>query len=88
MSSHHKKYRPCIRRQHPADRADDFFTALRLAVFQENGWRGWVLVQHGVRGKVVGIARSRGELIHSMVGPDESFRAWARRVQVFGRLVG
>ncbi|ADC73104.1 hypothetical protein TK90_2617 (plasmid) [Thioalkalivibrio sp. K90mix] len=88
MSSHHKKYRPYIRRQHPADRADDFSTALRLALFQENGWRGWVLVQHGVRGKVVEIARSRGELIHSMVGADEGFQAWARRVQAFGPLVG
>ncbi|WP_028492741.1 hypothetical protein [Thioalkalivibrio sp. ALE19] len=86
MSSHHKRYRPYIRRQHPSDRADDFSTAMRLALYLNQGWKGWVLVQHGVRGKVLAIAGTQEELVRSVIGPDERFRDWSRRVQAFGAL--
>ncbi|WP_019025407.1 MULTISPECIES: hypothetical protein [unclassified Thioalkalivibrio] len=86
MSSRHKKFRPYIRRRHASDRSDDFHTALRLSIFDEAGWGGWVLVQHGVRGKVIAVERSRDEVVGSVVSSGESFREWALRVQGFGEM--
>jgi len=84
MSSKHKKFRPYIRRLKPSDRADDWRTALRLAVYQMRNWNGWVMVQHGFPGRVMAVGESKQELLRSpfsVLSGRYSFKQWAREVQ-------
>lgn len=84
MSSKHKKYRPYVRRLKPNDKADDFRTAIRLEIYRQVGWSGWVLAQHGFPGRVIGVERDKADLMRSpfpvMLG-QKTFKQWARDVQ-------
>lgn len=91
MCSKHKKFRPYVRRLKPSDKADDFRTAVRLAVYREAGWTGWVMVQHGFPGRVMGVERSKRDLMRSplpvLVGA-KTFKQWARDAQRYAAKAG
>lgn len=84
MSSHHKKYRPYIRRMKPSDKSDDFWTAIRLELYRSADWSGWVLVQHGFPGVVMAVDRCKRDLMHSpfpVLAGSKTFKQWARDFQ-------
>lgn len=84
MSSKHKKFRPYIRRMKPSDKADDFRTALRLALYRDVGWSGWVMAQHGFPGRVTAVERDKSDLKRSPLAVyvgAKTFKQWARDVQ-------
>lgn len=86
MSSKHKKYRPYIRRLKPSDKADDFRTAVRLALYRQVGWSGWVMAQYGFPGVVIAVDRNRRDLMRSPLAVwvgDKTFKQWARGVQLY-----
>jgi GAF domain-containing protein len=79
------RFTPYIRRRHAKDTADSTRTALRMEVFGE---RCYVLVQRGIPHAVLEAARTRRDLLLSVVARPTAvaFRGWGRRLRSFGRI--
>lgn len=83
----HRNLKPYARRHHVGDKANNFRDAYRLAYFimMHGEGRFYVLVQHGVKGIVIGAASSKRGLFENMLGVQcgdlsSSGKAWCRNV--------
>ena len=62
----HRKFVPYIRRLRQSDRGQGLRAAFRVELFKETG--GYAVVQRGFPNLVMSVARTRDELVRSLIG--------------------
>lgn len=79
-----KKFRPYVRRAKPGDYGADARTAILLNFRRNVGWPTYVLVQRGVRHRVMNCGKSRLEVMQSPLfvrSGRMTFKQWSKAIQ-------
>lgn len=88
--SRNRKFEPYTRRCRPGDKSGSLLVALQMVWYER---RCFVLAQHGVRNQVMAVAKTKKQLLDSIVGgrieamrrgdfhhPNrQDFRKWAKK---------